>query len=135
MSMRTLMKRLEICGEHNYMCHGEILKEDFGATKEIMEEFWNNVIEQINKSYMNGYKSFYIEHKESSEPNITYISLYGLSPDRNNIYKVASELGVEPDEEWLDTTVQKLEEVINRVDKDMSKIQEEIVIKYNLNNN
>ena len=35
-------------------------------------------------------------------------------------------------EEWLDTTVEKLEEVIERVSDDMNKILDEIVEKYNL---
>ena len=35
-------------------------------------------------------------------------------------------------EEWLDTTIKKLDEVIDRVSDDMNKILDEIVKKYNL---
>lgn len=52
--------------------------------------------------------------------------------DRDTIDSAIEELEVTNVEEWLETTVEKLEEVISRVTADMGKIQDEIVAKYNL---
>lgn len=67
-------------------------------------------------------------HANQTQP----LSLCGLSIDRDTIDSAIEELGVTNVEEWLDTTVEKLEEVIERVSDDMNKILDEIVAKYNL---
>ena len=77
-------------------------------------------------------EKYHIAHEESCEPNATFISLCGISIDRDTIDTAISELNVTNIEEWLETTVEKLEEVISRVTADMDKIQDEIVAKYNL---
>lgn len=133
MSITALMKRVDICEDENYMWHGETLVENYGATEEMMNEFWKLVVERIDEAYMKDYEEkYHISHEESCEPNATFISLCGLSIDRGTIDTAIVELDVTNVEEWLDTTVKKLEEVIKRVNKDMEKIQDEIVAKYNL---
>ena len=125
MSITALMKRVEQCSEDNYMWHGQSLSENYGATEEMMNEFWELVAERIDEAY-------HIAHEGSCEPNATFISLCGLSIDRDTIDSAIAELEVTNVEEWLDTTVEKLEEVINRVSDDMNKILDEIVKKHNL---
>ena len=133
MSIRALMSRVDICADENYMWHGETLCDNYGATEEMMNEFWELVVERIDEAYMKDYEEkYHIAHEESCEPNATFISLCGLSIDRGTIDSAIAELEVTNVEEWLETTVEKLEEVISRVTADMDKIQDEIVAKYNL---
>ena len=56
-----------------------------------------------------------------------------MSIDSETIDYAIKELEIKEDlEEWLDTTIEKLDEVIDRVKADMDKILAEIVEKYNL---
>ncbi len=99
----------------------------------MMNEFWELVAKRIDEAYMKDYEeTYHIAHEGSCEPNATFISLCGLSIDRDTIDSAIAELEVTNVEEWLDTTVEKLEEVIKRVKEDMNKILDEIVAKYNL---
>ena len=133
MSIRALKDRADILSEYNYMWHGETLCDNYGASKEIMNEFWELVTKRIDEAYMEDYKVYHITHEESCEPNATYIGLCGMSIDSETIDYAIEELEItEGLEEWLDTTIEKLGEVISRVTADMDKILDEIVAKYNL---
>ena len=132
MSIRALMNRADILSEDNYMWHGQTLSDNYGASEEIMNEFWKLVVERIDEAYMKDYEAYHITHEESCEPKATYIGLGGWSIDRDAVNDVIAELEVTNVEEWLETTLEKMEEVIKRVNKDMEKIQDEIVAKYNL---
>ena len=133
MSIRALKDRADILSEYNYMWHGETLCDNYGASKEIMNEFWELVTKRIDEAYMEDYKAYHITHEESCEPNATYIGLCGMSIDSETIDYAIEELEItEGLEEWLDTTIEKLDEVISRVTADMAKILDEIVAKYNL---
>lgn len=133
MSIRALKDRADILSEYNYMWHGETLCDNYGASKEIMNEFWELVTKRIDEAYMEDYKAYHITHEESCEPNATYIGLCGMSIDSETIDYAIEELEItEGLEEWLDTTIEKLDEVIDRVSNDMNKILDEIVAKYNL---
>lgn len=133
MSITALKNNADILSEHNYMWHGETLSDNYGASKEIMDEFWEMVTKRIDEAYMEEYKAYHITHEESCNPNATYIGLYGMSIDSETIDYAIKELEIKEDlEEWLDTTIEKLDEVIDRVKADMDKILAEIVEKYNL---
>jgi hypothetical protein len=132
MSITALMNRVDILTDDNYMWHGETLSDNYGASKEIMNEFWELVTERIDEAYMKDYESYHITHEESCEPNATYIGLCGFSIDRDTIDTAITELEVTNVEEWLETTVEKLEEVTKRVSEDMDKILDEVVKKHNL---
>jgi hypothetical protein len=133
MSITALKDNADILSEHNYMWHGETLCDNYGATQEMMNEFWELVTKRIDEAYMEEYKAYHITHEESCNPNATYIGLCGMSIDSEAIDYAIEELGIKEDlEEWLDTTIEKLDEVINRVKADMDKILYEIVEKYNL---
>ena len=133
MSIRALKDRADILSEYNYMWHGETLCDNYGASKEIMNEFWELVTKRIDEAYMEDYKAYHITHEESCEPNATYIGLCGMSIYSETIDYAIEELEItEGLEEWLDTTIEKLDEVISRVTADMDKILDEIVAKYNL---
>ncbi|ENI9073035.1 hypothetical protein ABZ143_002831 [Listeria monocytogenes] len=132
MSITALMNRVDILTDDNYMWHGETLSDNYGASEEIMNEFWNEVVKRIDETYMKDYEAYHITHEESCEKNATYIGLCGFSLDRDTIDTAILELEVTNVEEWLETTVEKLEEVTKRVKADMDKIQDEIVAKYNL---
>ena len=125
MSITALMNRVDILTDDNYMWHGETLSDNYGASEEIMNEFWELVTERIDEAY-------HITHEESCEPNATYIGLCGFSIDRDTIDTAITELEVTNVEEWLETTVEKLEEVTKRVSEDMDKILDEVVKKHNL---
>ncbi len=132
MSITALMNRVDILTDDNYMWHGETLSDNYGASEEIMNEFWELVTERIDEAYMKGYENYHITHEESCEPNATYIGLCGFSIDRDTIDTAITELEVTNVEEWLETTVEKLEEVTKRVSEDMDKILDEVVKKHNL---
>lgn len=132
MSITALKNNADILSEYAYMWHGETLHDNYGATEEIMNEFWELVTERIDEAYMEEYKAYHITHEESCEPNATYIGLCGMSIDSETIDYAIEELEVTNVEEWLDTIIEKLDEVISRVSKDMDKILDEIVEKYNL---
>lgn len=132
MSITALMNRVDILTDDNYMWHGETLSDNYGASEEIMNEFWELVTERIDEAYMKDYESYHITHEESCEPNATYIGLCGFSIDRDTIDTAITELEVTNVEEWLETTVEKLEEVTKRVSEDMDKILDEVVKKHNL---
>lgn len=133
MSITTLKNNADILSDYAYMWHGETLHDNYGATEEIMNEFWELVTKRIDEAYMEEYKAYHITHEESCEPNATYIGLCGMSIDSLTIDYAIEELEITEDlEEWLDTTIEKLDEVISRVSKDMDKILDEIVEKYNL---
>lgn len=132
MSITALKNNADILSEHNYMWHGETLSDNYGASEEIMSEFWGMVTKRIDEAYMEEYKAYHITHEESCNPNATYIGLCGMSIDSEAIDYAIEELEVTNVEEWLDTTIEKLDEVISRVSKDMNKILDEIVEKYNL---
>lgn len=133
MSITALKNNADILSEHNYMWHGETLSDNYGASEELMDEFWGMVTKRIDEAYMEEYKAYHITHEESCNPNATYIGLCGMSIDSETIDYAIEELEIKEDlEEWLDTTIEKLDEVINRVKADMDKILDEIVAKYNL---
>ena len=133
MSITTLMNNADILADYDYMWHGETLCDNYGASEEIMTEFWELVTKRIDEAYMKDYEEYHITHEESCEPNATYIGLCGWAIDGDIIDSVIEELEITEDvEEWLDTTIEKVEEVIDRVSKDMDKILDEIVEKYNL---
>ena len=132
MSITALMNRADMLSEYNYMWHGQTLSDNYGASEEIMNEFWTEVYNRIDESYMKDYEAYHITHEDSCERNATYIGLCGWSIDRDAVNDVIAELEVTNVEEWLDTTIKKLDEVISRVTADMDKILDEIVAKYNL---
>lgn len=133
MSITALKNNADILSDYAYMWHGETLHDNYGATEEIMNEFWELETKRIDEAYMEEYKAYHITHEESCEPNATYIGLCGMSIDSLTIDYAIEELEIKEDfEEWLDTTIEKLDEVISRVSKDMDKILDEIVEKYNL---
>ena len=133
MSITALKNNADILSDYAYMWHGETLHDNYGATEEMMNEFWELVVERIDEAYMEEYKAYHITHEESCEPNATYIGLCGMSIDSETIDYAIEQLEITEDlEEWLDTTIEKLDEVISRVSKDMDKILDEIVEKYNL---
>ena len=132
MSITALMNRVDILTDDNYMWHGETLSDNYGASEEIMNEFWELVTGRIDEAYMKDYEAYHITHEESCEPNATYIGLCGFSIDRDTIDTAITELEVTNVEEWLETTVEKLEEVTKRVSEDMDKILDEVVKKHNL---
>ena len=132
MSITVLKNNADILSEHAYMWHGETLHDNYGATQEMMNEFWELVTKRIDEAYMEEYKAYHITHEESCEPYATYIGLCGMSIDSETIDYAIEELEVTNVEEWLDTTIEKLDEVIDRVKADMDKILDEIVEKYNL---
>lgn len=133
MSITALKNNADILSDYAYMWHGETLHDNYGATEEMMNEFWELVVERIDEAYMEEYKAYHITHEESCEPNATYIGLCGMSIDSLTIDYAIEQLEITEDlEEWLDTTIEKLDEVISRVSKDMDKILDEIVEKYNL---
>jgi len=133
MSIIDLKNQADILSEHNYMWHGETLSDNYGASKEIMNEFWELVTKRIDESYMKEYEPYHITHEESCEPNATYIGLCGMSIDSETIDYAIEELEITENlEEWLDTTIERLDEVIDRVSDDMNKILDEIVKKHNL---
>lgn len=133
MSITALKNNADILSDYAYMWHGETLHDNYGATEEMMNEFWELVVERIDEAYMEEYKAYHITHEESCEPNATYIGLCGMSIDSLTIDYAIEQLEITEDlEEWLDTTIEKLDEVISRVSKDMDKILDEIIEKYNL---
>ena len=133
MSITDLKNNADILSDYAYMWHGETLCDNYGATQEMMNEFWELVTKRIDEAYMEEYKAYHITHEESCEPNATYIGLCGMSIDSETIDYAIEQLEITEDlEEWLDTTIEKLDEVISRVSKDMDKILDEIVEKYNL---
>ena len=133
MSIKALKDRAEILSEYAYMWHGQSLSENYGATEEIMNEFWELVTKRIDEAYMKDYEAYHITHEESCEPNATYIGLCGWAIDGETVDSAIEELEITEDvEEWLDTTIKKLDEVIDRVSDDMNTILDEIVKKHNL---
>lgn len=133
MSITALMNRADMLSEDNYMWHGQTLSDNYGASEEIMNEFWELVAERIDEAYMKDYEAYHITHEESCEPHATYIGICGWAIDGEAIDSAIEELEItENVEEWLDTTIEKIEEVIDRVTADMDKILDEIVEKYNL---
>lgn len=133
MSITALKNNADILSDYAYMWHGETLHDNYGATEEMMNEFWELVVERIDEAYMEEYKAYHITHEESCEPNATYIGLCGMSIDSLTIDYAIEQLEITEDlEEWLETTIEKLDEVISRVSKDMDTILDEIVAKYNL---
>ena len=133
MSITALKNRADVLSDYAYMWHGETLSDNYGATEEMMNEFWELVTKRIDEAYMEEYKAYHITHEESCEPNATYIGLCGMSIDSETIDYAIEELEITENlEKWLDTTIEKLDEVISRVTSDMDKILDEIVAKYNL---
>ena len=133
MSITALKDHAYTLSDYAYMWHGETLCDNYGATDEMMNEFWELVAERIDEAYMKDYEAYHITHEESCEPNATYIGICGWAIDGEAIDSAIEELGItENVEEWLDTTIEKIEEVIDRVTADMDKILDEIVAKYNL---
>ena len=133
MSITALKNNADILADYAYMWHGETLYDNYGATEEMMNEFWELVTERIDEAYMKDYEAYHITHEESFEPNATYIGLCGMSIDSETIVYASKVLEIKEDlEEWLEITIEKLDEVISRVSKDMDKILDEIVAKYNL---
>ena len=132
MSITKLLDRANDLSEINYMWHGRELRENYGATQEMMNEFWGAVDKRVDSNYMKEYEEFHIAHEESCERDLTYISLCGISVDSFAVQEAIDELKVEDVEEWLDMTIEKLEEVIKRVTNDFDKIQGEIITRYNL---
>lgn len=132
MSITKLLDRADELSEINYMWHGRELRVNYGATQEMMNEFWEAVDKRVDSNYMKEYEEFHIAHEESCERDLTYISLCGVSVDSFAVQNAIDGLEVENVEEWLDTTIEKLEEVIKRVTNDFDKIQGEIITRYNL---
>ena len=133
MSITALKNRADVLSDYAYMWHGETLSDNYGASEEIMDEFWELVTKRIDEAYMKEYEAYHITHEESCEPNATYIGICGWAIDGEAIDSAIKELEIKEGlEEWLETTIEKLDEVIDRVSDDMNKILDEIVEKYNL---
>lgn len=133
MSITALKNRADVLSGYAYMWHGETLSDNYGASEEIMNEFWELVAERIDEAYMKEYEAYHITHEESCEPNATYIGICGWAIDGEAIDSAIKELEIKEGlEEWLETTIEKLDEVIDRVSDDMNKILDEIVKKHNL---
>jgi hypothetical protein len=135
MSIEKWLDRADDLSEDNYMWQGFELRTCYGATEDMMQEFWELVDKRIDSNYMKEYEKDHIAHEEScNERDLTYISLCGVSVDRQAVEDAIDELEIEDEniEEWLEIIVGKLTEVIGKVNNDMNKIQGEIISKYNL---
>lgn len=133
MGITSLLKRADRCSESSYFWQGRELKENYGATEKMMEEFWKRVDARIDNEYMKEYEEYRIAYGKSDEEDVTYISLCGSSIDRDTVEGTLDEFEVDEDVEgWLIFIIEKLEDVIWKVNDDMNKIQGEIISKYNL---
>lgn len=135
MSIKKWLDRADDLSECNYMWQGFELRTCYGATEDMMQEFWELVDKRIDSNYMKEYEKDHIAHEESCNGrDLTYISLCGVSIDGQAVEDAIDELEIEDEnvEEWLEFIVEKLAEVIGKVNNDMNKIQGEIISKYNL---
>lgn len=133
MGITSLLKRADRCSESSYFWQGRELKENYGATEKMMEEFWKRVDARIDSDYMKEYEEYRIAYGKSDAEDVTYITLCGSSIDRETVEGTLDEFEIEEGiEEWLVFIVEKLEEVVWKVNDDMNKIQGEIISKYNL---
>lgn len=133
MSITSLLKRADRCSERSYFWQGRELRENYGATEDMMQEFWECVDARIDSDYMKEYEEYRIAYGKSDEEDVTYISICGTSIDRDTVEGTLDEFEIDEDVEgWLDFIIEKLEEVVWKVNEDMNKIQGEIITKYNL---
>ena len=135
MSIKKWLDRADDLSECNYMWQGFELRTCYGATEDMMQEFWELVDKRIDSNYMKEYEKDHIAHEESCNGrDLTYISLCGVSIDGQAVEDAIDELEIEDEnvEEWLEFIIGKLTEVIGKVNNDMNKIQGEIISKYNL---
>lgn len=133
MGITSLLKRADRCSGSSYFWQGRELKENYGATEKMMEEFWKRVDARIDSDYMKEYEEYRIAYEKSDAEDVTYISLCGSSIDRETVEGTLDEFEIEEGiEEWLVFIVEKLEEVVWKVNEYMNKIQGEIITKYNL---
>lgn len=117
-----------------------VVARENGSLEKNNADFAKVVLEKDGKRYEFGYWYENInqstgKHTLTLTESVKY-SWWSLQEEVNNLlsepYTYIAELEVTNVEEWLETTVEKLEEVISRVTADMDKIQDEIVAKYNL---
>lgn len=134
MSITSLLKRIDRCSERSYFWQGRELQENYGATEKMMEEFWKRVDACIDSDYMKEYEGYRIAYGKSDEKDVTYISLCGASISRKTVEGSLGEFEIEDEdlELCLMFIIEKLEEVVWKVNDDMNKIQGEIISKYNL---
>ena len=50
MSITALKDRADVLSDYAYMWHGETLSDNYGATEEMMNEFWELVSERIDEA-------------------------------------------------------------------------------------
>lgn len=133
MGITSLLKRADRCSELSCFWQGRELQENYGATEDMMQEFWERVDARIDSDYMKEYEKYRIAYGKSDAEDVTYISICGASIDRDTVEGTLDEFKIDEDVEgWLDFIIEKLEEVVWKVNDDMNKIQGEIISKYNL---
>lgn len=126
-----LKKRLDDFSESSYFWEWKVLKENYNATDEIMQEFKDKVLPQSD--FMNQRK-FRLKFEESSYEWLWIVSLGGKVISSDAVEGVIEELEIpnEELEQWLKQLVNTLETDLEALHKICTKELSDIIQKYSL---
>jgi ribosomal protein L12E/L44/L45/RPP1/RPP2 len=126
-----LKRRLDDFSESSYFWEWKVLKENYNATDEIMQEFKDKVLSQSD--FMNQRK-FRLKFEESSYEWLWIVSLGGKVISSDAVEGVIEELEIpnEELEQWLKQLVNTLETDLEALHKICTKELSDIIQKYSL---
>lgn len=126
-----LKRRLDDFSESSYFWEWKVLKENYNATDEIMQEFKDKVLSQ--SGFMNQRK-FRLKFEESSYEWLWIVSLGGKVISSDAVEGVIEELEIpnEELEQWLKQLVNTLETDLEALHKICTKELSDIIQKYSL---
>lgn len=126
-----LKRRLDDFSESSYFWEWKVLKENYNATDEIMQEFEDKVLSQSD--FMNQRK-FRLKFEESSYEWLWIVSLDGKVISSDAVEGVIEELEIpnEELEQWLKQLVNTLETDLEALHKICTKELSDIIQKYSL---
>lgn len=126
-----LKRRLDDFSESSYFWEWKVLKDNYKANEDIMQEFEDKVLSQSD--FMNKRK-FRLKFEESSYEWLWIVSLDGKVISSDAVEGIIEELEIpnEELEQWLKQLVNTLETDLEALHKICTKELSEIIQKYNL---
>lgn len=133
MSKITELKdRLDSLADETYYYECEHLKDVYGATDKMIEEYEEKISSQT--SFMSKYRRYKLDFEQSSNEGLWFVSFDGVTLGSDTAERVLEELELtkKEQENWLKQLVNVLEEILPIINGICDKAMNEIIQKYSL---
>lgn len=130
--INELKNSLDDFSDSTYFYECEHLKDDYGATDKMIEEYEEKISSQT--SFMSKYQKYKLDFEQSSNEGLWFVSFNGVTLGSDTVESVLEELELtgKEQEKWLKQLINILEEILPKIKSICSKAMNEIVQKYSL---